>query len=96
MGFKNITITNRSGTIAVRDVSQLVMPANTQRNYILVQNLSTAKDMYLGIGFTPTLLTGVHLPPKGGGIVFEDSCVPVEAIYIVGDRAGDNFVALEG
>jgi hypothetical protein len=52
--------------------------------------------MYVGIGYSPTDTTGICISANGGGVVFEDGAVPVEAIHIFCNTAGEPFVALEG
>lgn len=96
MGFRNTSFTNNSGTITSAGVSQQIVPASPDRNFLLVQNLSTTDSMYVGIGYSPTDTTGICISANGGGVVFEDGAVPVEAIHIFCNTAGEPFVALEG
>jgi len=96
MGFRNTSFTNYSGTIVSAGVSQEIIAASPDRNFLLVQNLSTTDPMYVGIGYSPSDTTGISISANGGGIVFEDGAVPVEAIHIFCNTAGEPFVALQG
>lgn len=96
MGFRNTSFTDYSGTITTSNVSQQVLAANSDRNYLLIQNLSNSHHMHVGIGFTPTATTGIQINSNGGGVVFEDGAVPVDAINIICSKDGEPFVALEG
>lgn len=96
MGFRNTSFANFSGTITSAGVSQQVVAASPDRNFLLVQNLSTTVPMYVGIGYSPSATTGICISANGGGIIFEDGAVPIEAINIFCDTAGEPFVALQG
>jgi hypothetical protein len=89
------TLTNRSTTITAGGTSQQVAAANTSRNYLLIQNISDTA-MYVGIGYTPTTTTGLLLSASGGGIVFETSFIPTQAINVLCATTGKAFVAWEG
>ena len=76
------------------NTSQAVF-ASVKRNYILIQNISDT-DMYLGIGFTPTVGGGILLKSSGGGYTAEGEFVPAGAVNIICAGAGKAFVALQG
>ena len=88
------SITDRSGTIASAATSQKLADANANRQYLLIQNISNA-DMYIGIGFTPTVGTGLFLH-KDGGIFVWDKFVPTNQINIICSSSTKAFTALEG
>jgi hypothetical protein len=96
MGFRNTSFTNHSGTITSAGVSQQVLAANSERNFLLIQNLSTSHHMHVGIGYTPSATSGIQINSNGGGVVFEDGAIPVEAINIFCSKKDEPFVALEG
>lgn len=87
-------VINRSGTIAASNTSQLLASANNDRKYLFIQNLSNA-DMYVGVGFTPTVSTGILLV-KSGGVISWDRFIPTGRIEIICDTVGKAFTALEG
>lgn len=81
-------------SITSANTSQSVFAA-VPRNYILIQNVSDT-DMYLGIGFVPTVGGGILLRANGGGWSAEDDFVPAGAVNIICAGAGKAFVALQG
>jgi hypothetical protein len=90
------SVYNHSAGIVQANVAQRVMPADTSRRWLYLQNHSSA-NMYVGIGYKPTDVNGILLHKDGGTLSF-DSFVPTDAIYIVCQSAGNSvsFVALEG
>jgi hypothetical protein len=87
-------VADRSGIVATGHVSQKVADANTARKFLYLLNTSNA-DMYVGIGFTPTVGYGMLLAKDGGSITF-DSFIPSQQINIVSDGSAKAFTALEG
>ena len=87
-------ITDISGTVTLAHTSQQVAAANADRKFLYVLNTSNA-DMYLGIGFTPSIGYGILLHKNGGYFHF-DTYVPTQAINIVADGAAKTYTALEG
>jgi hypothetical protein len=81
-------------TIAAANTSQQVFP-NQKRSYLLVQNNSDT-DMWLGIGVTPSVGTGIRLLANGGGYVAEDQYIPSGAVNIICSVTGKTFYALQG
>lgn len=81
-------------TIAAANTSQQVF-ANQKRSYLLVQNNSDT-DMWLGIGVTPSVGTGIRLLANGGGYVAENEFIPSGAVNIICSAAGKSFYALQG
>lgn len=88
-------ITTRSSTITTGGTSQQVAASNTSRKYFAIQNISDT-DMYLGVGYTPTTTTGILLTKSGGGLAFESTFIPTQAINILCATTGKAFVAWEG
>lgn len=81
-------------TITAANTSQQVFPSVT-RNYLLVQNTSDT-DMWMGIGVTPTVGTGIRLAAGGGGYVAESEFIPSGEVRIICSVAGKTFHALQG
>jgi uncharacterized protein (DUF362 family) len=90
------SVTSRSGLIQTANVAQLVMPADTSRRWLFLQNHSSS-SMYVGLGYKPTTTTGILLHKDGGSLSLSEF-VPTDAIYIVSGSAGagNTFIALEG
>lgn len=80
-------------TITTANSSQQVF-ANTKRSYLLVQNTSDT-DMWLGIGLTPSVGTGIRLLAGGGGYVAENEFIPSGEVRIICSVAGKTFHALQ-
>jgi len=89
------TITTRSSTITTGGTSQQVAASNSSRKYFVIQNISDTA-MYLGVGYTPTTTTGLLLSANGGGMIFETSFIPTQAINVLCATTGKAFVAWEG
>jgi hypothetical protein len=81
-------------TITTANAVQQVFP-NTKRSYLLVQNTSDT-DMWLAIGTTPSVGTGIRLLAGGGGYVAEEGFIPSGAVNIICLVAGKSFYALQG
>jgi hypothetical protein len=80
--------------ILTANTSQQVF-ANQKRSYLLVQNTSDT-DMWLGIGVTPSVGTGIRLVAGGGGYVAEDGFIPSGQVNIICSATGKSFYALQG
>jgi hypothetical protein len=81
-------------TITTAATSQQVF-ANTKRSYLLVQNTSDT-DMWLGVGVTPSVGTGIRLLAGGGGYVAEEGFIPSGVVNIICSAGGKTFYALQG
>jgi hypothetical protein len=92
-----VTASSSSVTPATANTSQVVFPANANRKFLLVQNLSDSV-MYLGIGINPNpaVPEGIYLAPNGGGFVAESSVVPNSEIRIACSGVSKRFHAIQG
>jgi len=81
-------------TITSANTSQQVFE-NQKRSYLLVQNTSDT-DMWLTIGTTPSVGTGIRLLAGGGGYVAEEGYIPSGVVNIICSAAGKSFYALQG
>ena len=89
-----VVLQDISGSITSANVSQVVVAANQRRNYLFIQNISTAT---LGINFTAAATLGqgsVQISP-GGSFVMEGAYVTTEQINIIGATIGQLFTAKE-
>lgn len=86
-------VDNLSGTISTSNTAQVIAEANDSRRFFFFQNVSNV-DMYLGVGFTPTVGTGI-LIARSGGTLTCDSFVPVEEIKVICESSDKAFTAFE-
>jgi hypothetical protein len=92
--FPNVTTTNRSGTIATGGQAQTLAAANTSRNGLWVQNLSTG-DLWLSdVGTAAAGQPSMKLPP-GAYYEFPPNGVPTTALSVYGATTGQAFAARE-
>lgn len=98
MGLSAINgIADKSGTIAVGGTAQDAVGANTGRQYLLVQNLDGAADLWVNFGANAAVATaGSILLKAGGSITFEDRVVPSGRVSVVGATTGHKFTCKEG
>lgn len=81
--------------ITASTVSKLALPDNRWRNYLMVQNQSTA-DIFIGFG--------VHVGDNGesgfllasNGFYEVDTNIPFNSIYIRGNAASQQVLIIEG
>lgn len=86
-------VLDKSGTIAIEGTAQTVSAANDERRFFLLQNISDT-DMYVGVGYPPTVGSGL-LIAKNGGTLTCDSFVPIAEIKVVCASAGKKFTSFE-
>jgi hypothetical protein len=70
---------------AVGDGSQLVLPSNPARVYLLVQNLGAADPLYINFGKDASAADGVRIV-AGGNIILDYAC-PTDDVYAFMDAA---------
>lgn len=100
---KQGALTDKSGTIASGGTAQQLAAANSNRRYLLIQNLST------GVLWVSTTATAVVGQPSialkactaandgtGGVLVYEGSFIPTGAVSIIGATTSQAFAAREG
>jgi hypothetical protein len=83
-----------SVTITTANLPQQLF-GDVKRNYLLVQNNSDT-DMWLGIGATPSVGSGIKLAAGGGAYVAEDDFIPSGPVSIICASAGKAFYAIQG
>lgn len=87
-------IVDHSGTITNGGAAQTVMGANSNRRYLLLENVSTA-DLWFNFTTTAVLGQPSLKLPSGASFVMEDSPISTEAISIIGATTTQAFVAKE-
>lgn len=78
-----IVTVRQSGPMAVRPfganaASELLLPSDPHRRYLLIQNNSGA-DMWIGVGGSAAEDQSLIL---GSGVYWEPLCVPTDSIYV--------------
>lgn len=73
-------LTNVSGSTSA---TLVVTPVTltSANSYFLLQNISN-QDMYVGIGFNPTVSSGILLP-SGGNIEYTGTFLPTGAVNVI-------------
>jgi len=74
--------------------STAVVPANLNRTYLLIQNLSDT-DMNVNFGQAASAST-LRIPKDGGGMTFESSYCPTTDVRLICGIAGKAYYILEG
>jgi len=87
-------------TLEVADLSELIIPANPLRVYVLVQNKDAAADIFINFGNDATDYNGIIIIPRGnyeliGGAIGGAYC-PSNSIYLMCETANVSGVVTEG
>jgi hypothetical protein len=69
---------------SVSTVAVLIRPREL-RGYLIIQNTSVASRLSIGIGYAPTIATGILLLPGGGA--YEPWAVPQGDIWMIADAS---------
>jgi hypothetical protein len=92
-------LTDRSGTIATANVSQILAAANPTRRYLFIQNLSTG-PLWINFGAAATLSQpSLQIPNgnvAGNPFSMERTFVATDAVNIIGGTNAQPFVCKEG
>lgn len=71
--------------------SQMILPANPLRTYLLIQNKNVANNMFVNFGTEATVFNGIIIIPLGNyemiGGAYGAYC-PSESVHILGTAAG--------
>lgn len=98
LGIANGTFTRGIGAIATGGTVQQLFAANTERQYLLIQNPSNAGEI-LFVDFTSnastTQGTCLELAP-GAAISFEGSFCPTDKVTVNAATTGHKYVAYQG
>lgn len=80
--------------------AQQVVPANSRRTYLLIQNKDGASDLLINFGQKPTTFNSVIIIPRGNlefvGGSYGGAFVASDSVWILGAVAGMNGVLIEG
>ena len=90
-----VSFTDHSGTLAANSEAQQIMPANLNRKYLIVQNVSA---IALWINFNTDANTdqpSIKLVTDGS-FVMEGSALVTDSVSIIGSSVGASFTAKEG
>lgn len=92
---KQGALTDGSGTITTGGSAQQIFAANTDRRYLLIQNVSTANE-WINFGTSATESEpSIQLVP-GGSFEFDAGFVDTELVSIIGATTGQAFTAKQG
>lgn len=81
-----------AGTVGLASVS--ILPANPNRDYLLIQNPHPTANLYIKLdGTVASIITSIRVPP--GGSLELSNTVTTSAIYAISDTAGTNIVMVE-
>lgn len=81
--------------ITVTNVSQVLVAANANRKYLLIQNKDAAGIVYVTFNAAATAANGVRLQPNSSYEL--NFAVPVDSVSLIGDIASNaNVVVVEG
>lgn len=74
-------LTNVSATTSA---SAVVTPTtlSSGNSYFMFQNISQ-QDMYVGIGYTPTLTSGILVKANGGALEYNSLFMPTGAVNVI-------------
>lgn len=81
-----------NGAIATGGSYQEIIPANTSRKFLLIQNISDI-DLWYAFTNVPATGTGFLLKP-GDSVRFDGSFVPSDSINIIGITSGKKFTTI--
>ena len=96
IGPEPVSFTNRSGTIAIASLAQEVMPANLNRKYLIVQNVS-ANTLWINFNTDANEdQPSMQLLANGGSFVMEASAIVTDSVSIIGGTVGQSYTAKEG
>lgn len=84
------TMTDRSGVIAVANTSQVAVPVNLNRRYLLIQNTSDT-DLWFNFTNNATInAPSIRLMPYGS-FVMETKFISTEALNVISSVAGKTY-----
>ena len=91
------TLTDNSGsTSATPSTSTQIMAANTNRKYLLIQNLSTTVPIYINFTSNATAGSGSFYIAPLGSIVQEAQYISTEAVNVLATVASVPYTAKQG
>lgn len=73
--------------------SQIILPADSDRQFILIQNADPAGDIFVSFGAEASLSIGIKVAAGGGGLLLDNHC-PTSAVSAIGNIATNPFVTI--
>jgi hypothetical protein len=90
-------LTDRSGSITTGGTAQNAAAANTGRQYLIIQNISSEVMWVSVVGTAAASTAGsFRLAADGGYIEWYGDRVPTGAVSVVAATTGSKFTCLEG
>lgn len=90
------TIDRSGSTSATPSTSTTLANANVNRNYILIQNLSSTAPIYINFTSAASATVGSFYIAPLGSYVAESGFIPTEAITVLSASASISYIAKEG
>lgn len=90
------TLNNASGTVVIGGTSVNPLPHNADRNYLLIQNQHATADLWVDFGQAAVTSQPSVRIPAGAVLVFEDSFIPTDGIWLNSGTSGHPFTCREG
>lgn len=91
-GASDQTSTTTQSTVTATGTSTLVLAANLNRNYLLVQNKGSA-DVILKLGSVQSGSEGIIIPASGN---YEPIRVPIDSLYLKSSTSTQSVFIYEG
>ena len=88
------SLIDRSGTITLGGTAQALAPANGNRSYFFIVNLSSG-DLWINFTSLAVLNQPSIRLQAGQSFVFEGAYITTEAISVIGATTGQAFTAKE-
>lgn len=87
---------DHGGEIEAAGTPQPLMPYNANRNYFLLQNLHHTEPLWVDFGQAAVpAQPSIRLNP-GGTLIFEETFIPIDSVFVLSAEAGHPFTAKEG
>lgn len=88
---------DKSGTIATGGTAQDAVAADTGRQYLLIQNIDAAEDLWVNFGTNAVSASaGSILVPAKSSLVFEHVACPTGRVSVVAATTGHKFTIKVG
>lgn len=88
--------TSSCGAVTVNATDTTIANANTNRNFLLIQNNDPTNAIYVKFGGAASVGGGILIAPNGGNVVF-DQCVPTDAVHAINASGSNaNVILMEG
>ena len=77
----------------VTNTAKIILPANPDRKFLLIQNSDPLGNIWLAFGVDAAVNFGIKVASAGGAILFDNN-IPNSAVSAIGDIASNPFVTI--